>query len=207
VRKLIVVEYVSLDGVIQAPGHAAEDVAGGFARGGWTGPFLPDHRRYNTELYQTAGAFLLGRLTYEIFAAYWPTVTNPDDQIARALNALPKYVASTTLDAAAWQPTTVLGGDLTEQVATLKAAPGRPILVVGGSRLAQTLLGYGLVDEYQLWLHPVVVGGGKRLFRDGGPPAALRLVDSRTTTSGLVILTYQAQRGAGASAAAAASTP
>lgn len=147
-RKLIVVEYVSLDGVIQAPGHAAEEVAGGFARGGWTGPFLPDHRRYNTELYQTAGAFLLGRLTYEIFAAYWPTVTNPDDQIARALNALPK-----------------------------------------------------------LWLHPVVVGGGKRLFRDGGPPAALRLVDSRTTTSGLVILTYQAQRGAGASAAAAASTP
>jgi dihydrofolate reductase len=206
VRKLIVVEYVSLDGVIQAPGHAAEDVAGGFAQGGWTGPFMPDHRRYNTELYQTAGAFLLGRLTYQIFAASWPKVTDPDDQIARALNGLPKYVASTTLDAAGWQPTTVLKGDLAEQVATLKAAPGRPILVVGSSGLAQSLLGHGLVDEYQLWLHPVVLGGGKRLFRDGGPPATLRLVDSRTTTSGLVILTYQTQQR-GADAPAAASTP
>jgi dihydrofolate reductase len=206
VRKLIVVEYVSLDGVIQAPGHAGEDVAGGFAQGGWTGPFMPDHRRYNTELYQTIGAFLLGRLTYEIFAAYWPAVTDPDDQVARALNTLPKYVASTTLDQAAWQPTTVLDGDLAAQVATLKATPGRPILVVGSSQLAQTLLGHGLVDEYQLWLHPVVLGGGKRLFHDGGPPATLRLVDSRTTRSGLVILTYQAQqRGAGAPAAA--STP
>ena len=192
-RKLIVVEYASLDGVVQAPGHAAEDVADGFAQGGWTGPFMPDHRRYNTELYQTAGAFLLGRLTYEIFAAYWPTVTDEDDEIARALNGLPKYVASTTLDGAGWQPTTVLEGDLAGEVATLKAAPGRPILVVGSSGLAQALMRHGLVDEYQLWLHPVVLGGGKRLFRDGGPPATLRLVDSRTTGSGLVILTYQTQ--------------
>jgi dihydrofolate reductase len=206
VAKLIVVEYASLDGVVQAPGHAGEDVADGFAKGGWTGPFMPDHRRYNTELYQAAGAFLLGRLTYQIFAGYWPTVTDEDDEIARALNGLPKYVASTTLDGVAWQPTTVLTGDLAGEVTKLKAAPGRPILVVGSAGLAQTLMRHGLVDEYQLWLHPVVLGGGKRLFRDGGPPATLRLVDSRTTTSGLVILTYQTQeRSAGV--ADAAGTP
>jgi dihydrofolate reductase len=206
VPKLIVVEYASLDGVIQAPGHAAEDVADGFAQGGWTGPFLPDHRRYNAELYQKAGAFLLGRLTYQIFAQYWPNVTDQDDELARALNGLPKYVASTTLDEGAWQPTTVLKGDLANEVAKLKAVPGRPILVVGSSELAQTLMRNGLVDEYQLWLHPVVLGGGKRLFRDGGPPATLRLVDSRTATSGLVILTYQTQ-GRSAGIAGAASTP
>jgi dihydrofolate reductase len=206
VAKLIVVEYSSLDGVVQAPGHAGEDAAGGFAHGGWTGPFMPDHRRYNAELYQAAGAFLLGRLTYQIFAEYWPAVTDPDDEIARALNGLPKYVASTTLDGADWQPTTVLTRDLAGEVAKLKAAPGRPILVVGSAGLAQTLMRHGLVDEYQLWLHPVVLGGGKRLFRDGGPPATLRLVDSRTTASGLVILTYQAhERSAGV--ADAASTP
>jgi dihydrofolate reductase len=193
VRKLIVVEYVSLDGVIQAPGHAAEDVAGGFAHGGWTGPFMPDHRRYNTELYQTVGAFLLGRLTYEIFAKYWPTVTDPDDQIARALNSLPKYVASTTLrpEQASWAGTTILNGDLATEVARLKEQPGRPILLVGSAWLAQALQRHDLVDEYRLWLHPVVLGGGKRLFADGAGPAAFRLVDGTTTSGGLALLTYE----------------
>ena len=190
VRKLIVAEYLSLDGVVQAPGHAGEDPAGGFARGGWTGPYMADHGRYNSEFYQTAGGFLLGRLTYEIFAAYWPTVTNEGNEVARALNTLPKYVASTTLQQADWKGTTFLKGDVPAAVADLRRQPGRPLVVVGSAQLAQTLLDADLVDEYQLWLHPIVLGSGKRLFRDAGAAATLRLVDSKTTSGGLVILTY-----------------
>lgn len=154
---------------------------------------MADHRRYNSRLYPTAGAFLLGRRTYEIFAAYWPTVTDETDRIARALNSRPKYVVSTTLRAAAWPGTTVLSGDVAEEVAKLKQGPGgESILVVGSARLAQTLLAHGLVDEYQLLVHPVVLGSGKRLFDDrDSSPVGLRLVDSTTASSGLVILTYQ----------------
>ena len=191
-RKLIAIEYVSLDGVIQGPGHAGEDREGGFEAGGWTGPQMPDHRRYNTESFQTAGAFLLGRLTYQIWAAYWPTVTDESDLIARALNQLPKYVASRTLQRADWKGTTVIR-DVPTEVARLKSQPGRPILVMGSSELAQTLIAHKLVDEYQLWLHPVVLGAGKKLFRDGGPAVQMKLVESRTSTSGLVILTYEPQ--------------
>jgi dihydrofolate reductase len=172
VRKLIVTEYLSLDGVIQAPGHAGEDSAGGFADGGWTGPYMADHRRYNSELYQTVGAFLLGRLTYEIFAAAWPKVTDEHDQIARALNTLPKYVASTSMwpEQATWAPTTILNGDLATEVSRLKEEPGRPILVAGSARLVQTLQRHDLVDEYRLWLHPVVLGGGASGCSLTGPP-------------------------------------
>ena len=191
-RGLVVVEYVSLDGVIQAPGHAGEDRDGGFAHGGWTAGFMADHRRYNNQLFPTAGAFLLGRRTYEIFAAYWPAVTDDTDQIARALNSRPKYVVPATLRAAAWPGTTLLTGDVAGQVAKLKQEPGGPVLVLGSSQLVSALLAHDLVDEYQLWLHPVVLGGGKRVF-DGsrGNRLDLRLVDSTTTGSGLVILTYQ----------------
>ena len=189
-RSVIAVEYLSLDGVIQAPGHAGEDPEGGFAHGGWTGPFMADHRRYLSESFQAAGAFLLGRVTYEIFAAYWPTVTDEHDAIARALNSLPKYVASTALRLPEWQGTTMLRSDLPGEVTKLKQHPGNPILVIGSSALAQTLMHHDLIDEYQLWLHPIVLGGGKRFFRDNGPMRTLRLVDTRTTVSGLVILTY-----------------
>jgi dihydrofolate reductase len=193
VRDLIVVEYVSLDGVIQAPGYAGEDPEGGFSHGGWTDGFMADHRRYKSRLYPTAGAFLLGRRTYEIFAAYWPTVTDQRDRIAHALNNRPKYVASTTLRAPAWPGTTVLAGDVAEEVANLKQGPGgEPILVVGSATLAKTLLAHDLVDEYQLLVHPVVLGGGKRLFADrGGNRVDLQLVDSTITEGGLVILSYQ----------------
>jgi dihydrofolate reductase len=190
-RKLIAIEYVSLDGVIQAPGHSREDLEGGFASGGWTGPFMADHGRYNSESFQTAGAFLLGRLTYEIWATYWPTVTDPDDQIAHALNTLPKYVASSTLKNAEWRGTTVLAGDLPAEVARLKDQAGKPIFVIGSSGLAQTLMQHKLVDEFQLWLHPIVLGSGKRLFREDGPTTPLALVDAKTTAGGLVILTYE----------------
>jgi dihydrofolate reductase len=190
VRKLVAIEYVSLDGVIQGPGHAGEDREGGFEAGGWTGPQMPDHRRYNTESFQTAGAFLLGRLTYQIWAAYWPTVRDEDDLIASALNRLPKYVASRTLDRADWNGTTIIR-DIAIEVPRLKSQPGKPIFVMGSSGLAQTLMENRLIDEYQLWLHPVVLGRGKRLFREGGPAAQMRLVDTRTTAAGLVILSYE----------------
>jgi dihydrofolate reductase len=190
VSKLIVTQYVSLDGVVQAPGYDGEDRDGGFAHGGWTQPFMADHRRYNNEFFQTAGAFLLGRRTYEVFASYWPTVTDKDDEIARTLNILPKYVASRTLSALRWEGTTVLNGDVPAEVARLKQQPGKPILVVGSSGLAQTLIEHDLVDEYQLWIHPVTLGSGKRLFGEGSPARPLRLVDSTTAASGLVILPY-----------------
>jgi dihydrofolate reductase len=191
--KLIVIEYMSLDGVIQGPGHAGEDPEGGFEAGGWTGPMMPDHRRYNTESFQTAGAFLLGRRTYEIWADYWPKVTDESDLIALALNRQPKYVASATLKEATWEGTTIIR-DVAAEVPRIKSRPGRPIFVMGSSGLAQTLMAHRLVDEYQLWLHPVVIGRGKRLFREGGPGAQLRLVDSRTSAGGLVILTYEPQK-------------
>ncbi|HYN19307.1 MAG TPA: dihydrofolate reductase family protein, partial [Actinomycetes bacterium] len=131
--KLVVLEYVSLDGVIQAPGHAGEDPAGGFEHGGWTGPFMSDHRRDVAESFYAAEAFLLGRLTYEIFAGYWPAVTDASDEIAHLLNTRPKYVASTSLTDPAWAGTTVLGADVAAEVARLKAQPGRELLVVGSA--------------------------------------------------------------------------
>jgi dihydrofolate reductase len=113
-----------------------------------------------------------------------------DDQEGSALNTLPKYVASTTLQHADWKETTILKGDVPAAVADLRRQPGRPLVVVGSAQLAQTLLDADLVDEYQLWLHPIVLGSGKRLFRDAGPAATLRFVDSKTTSGGLVIVTY-----------------
>jgi dihydrofolate reductase len=188
--KIVVIEYTSLDGVIQGPGHAGEDTDGDFQRGGWTGPFIAEHGRYLSPLFQAAGGFLLGRRTYDIWARYWPTVTDEGDQIARALNTLPKYVASGTLEEPAWAGTTVLR-DVPGEVAKLREQPGDPILLMGSSALAQSLMAHGLVDEYQLLVHPVVLGGGKKLFRDGGPATSLRLAGSTTTAVGLVILTYQ----------------
>jgi len=196
VRKLIVIEYLSLDGVIQAPGHAGEDPEGGFEAGGWTGPLMPDHQRYNTESFQTAGAFLLGRRIYEIWAGYWPSVKDESNLIALALNRLPKYVASRTLDNVSWEGTTIVR-DAAAEVPRLKSQLGRPIFVMGSSGLAQTLMAHRLIDEYQLWLHPVVLGRGKRLFRDGGPGVEMRLVDARTSTGGLVILTYEPREHSG----------
>ncbi len=191
--RVVVVEYVSLDGVIQAPGHAGEDPVG-FDHGGWTRPFFAEHRRYMADVFGRAGGFLFGRVTYEIFAAYWPTVTADDDDIAGALNRLPKYVASTTLGEAEWAGTTVLHGGVAEEVAKLKAAPGKDLVVVGSSEVAQTLMAHDLVDEYQLWVHPIVLGSGKRLFGERCQTTPMQLVDARTTARGLVILTYIPER-------------
>ena len=189
--RLVVLEYTSIDGVIQAPGHAGEDDAGGFQHGGWTQPQMSDHRRYVAESFYAADAFLLGRLTYEIFAAYWPTVTDPTDKIASALNTRPKYVASSTLREPTWDHTAVLGPDIPAEVAALKAQPGRELLVVGSGRLAHTLFDHELVDEYRLMVHPVVLGSGKRLFAETTSARPMELIDARATTSGLVLITYR----------------
>jgi dihydrofolate reductase len=191
VRKMVVLEYVSLDGVIQAPGHVGEDPAGGFAHGGWTGPFISQHPHFVAESFSAADGFLFGRLTYEIFAAYWPTVTDPGDPIAQALNTRPKYVAAASPPDPAWAGTTVLAGDVASQVARLKAEPGRELLVVGSGQLAQALADHGLVDEYRLLVHPIMVGSGKKLFRDGAEPTPMRLVEVTASTGGLVFLTYR----------------
>jgi dihydrofolate reductase len=190
VSRVVVIEYVSLDGVVQGPGHACEDAAGGFEHGGWTAPWMAEHARYLREPFQAAGGFLLGRLTYEIWASYWPTVTDEHDQIAAALNSIPKYVVSTTLDQPSWPGTTVIR-DVPTGVGELRNGPGRPILVMGSAKLTQTLSEHGLVDEYRLLIHPVVLGGGKRLFAEHGPRIDLRLVDTTTAVGGLVTVTYE----------------
>jgi dihydrofolate reductase len=192
-RKLILTEYLSLDGVMQAPGHAEEDRDGGFEHGGWTDTHMEDHFRVNSDSFQRAGAFIFGRRTYEIFEQYGPTVTDENNEIARALNTQPKYVAPRTLETAGWPGTTVIR-NVPREVASLKQDSGRPIFLVGSSDLARTLIANDLVGEYELWLHPVLLGTGKRLFRDDSPKSDLRLVESRTTGAGLVILTYAVRR-------------
>jgi dihydrofolate reductase len=189
---LIVNEFLTLDGVMQAPGASDEDRSVGFEHGGWQLPYLDEAAgKAIAEGMTTAGGFLLGRRTYELFAGFWPSQPD-DDPIAATLNNLPKYVASTTLqEPLAWRNATLLQGDVAEAVATLKQQPGKDLHVIGSGELAQTLMRHDLVDEYRLMLHPLVLGSGRRLFRDGNPRAALRLVDSTTTTTGVLMLTYR----------------
>lgn len=193
-RKLTVSEFVSLDGVMQAPGGADEDTEGGFRHGGWQMGYFDDvaGERIGASMAQT-GAFLLGRRTYEIFASYWPT--QPDDNpFAKILNGLPKYVASTTLgEPLAWQNSTLLQGDVAKAVAELKEGEGGNIVVLGSGGLVQTLYENDLVDEYALMIHPIVLGSGKKLFREV-PRKPLKLADSVTTSTGVVMATYVPER-------------
>jgi dihydrofolate reductase len=191
-RKLVVGTFLTLDGVMQAPGDPQEDTEGGFKHGGWQMPYFDaDAGRIIGEQIAATDALLLGRVTYQIFAAYWPNAPE-DDPIAKKLNSVPKYVVSTTLDKVEWNNSTLIKGNLADEVAKLKRQPGSGTLSVTGSgKLAQTLMQHGLVDEYALWIHPVVLGSGKRLFAGGIVPFNLKLVDTKTTGSGVVILTYQ----------------
>jgi dihydrofolate reductase len=183
--------FVTLDGVLQAPGAPEEDPSGGFEHGGWLVPYADDDMmRAMSGFFAEADAFLLGRRTYEIFAAFWPQVTDPDDPIASRLNSLPKYVASRTLDDVSWEGSILLKGDVATEVAELKRKPGRELQVHGSGGLAQTLMQNDLIDEYRLLTYPVVLGRGKRLFADGAKPAALNLVDHKTTSTGVSIDVY-----------------
>ena len=188
--KVIANTFVTLDGVMQAPGGPEEDTSNGFAHGGWTVPFWDETMMgVVADLCQRMDGLLLGRKTYEIFADHWPKV--PDtDPIARKLNAVPKHVASRTLGQAAWNNSRLLPDDLIGAVARLREHPGREIQVHGSANLLQTLIRHDLVDEFSLWLFPVVVGNGKRLFGDGTVPAGFKLLESRTFDTGVVRVRY-----------------
>jgi dihydrofolate reductase len=188
-RKLTVNAFVSLDGVMQAPGGPEEDPSGGFTHGGWGIPLFDEMMGQSIdEGMGTPFDLLLGRKTYEIFAAHWPYVEDP---LADALNGATKYVASRTLDSVDWENARLLEGDVAEAVAKLKAEDGPPIQTQGSANLIQTLLEHDLVDEFRLMIFPVVLGAGKRLFGDGAIPAGLRLQDSRTATTGVILTTYE----------------
>jgi dihydrofolate reductase len=192
-RKLIVTEFMTLDGVVQAPIDAGEDTDGGFTHAGWhvrhTGDEVFQQRTFGT--IAGAGGFLFGRRTYETFAAHWPNARPEERVIADPLNSRPKYVVSRTLaEPLAWRNSTLLHGDVAKSVAALKEQAGDYMLVIGSTKLVQTLLEHGLVDELRLVIDPVVVGGGKRIFRDDGTLRNLRLVDSRVTGTGAILATY-----------------
>ncbi|WP_254532834.1 dihydrofolate reductase family protein [Natrinema gelatinilyticum] len=190
-RDLIVSEFLTVDGVMQAPGGPDEDREGGFEHGGWQQPYVDEiFAEAISEGIATSDALLLGRKTYEIFAGYWPTATD-EGEFADMMNSIDKYVASRTLDAVEWQNSTLLEGDVAEAVAELKRQPGGDIRVIGSGELVQTLMAHDLVDEYQLMIHPLVLGSGKQLFRESSKRTDLELVDTKTTTTGVVMLYYQ----------------
>jgi len=191
-RKLVVGTFTTLDGVMQAPGGPDEDRDGGFRHGGWLVPYFDEKFvEIMTDWTKRAGAFLLGRKTYEIFAGSWPKSTDPADEIATALNTRPKFVASRTLDTLAWNNSHLLKGDVAEEVAKLKAQEGGEIQVHGSSNLIQTLLKHDLVDTLRIWQFPVVLGTGKRLFGEGTIPRSFRIVDTQMNTTDAVLHVYE----------------
>ena len=189
-RKVSVTNNVSLDGVMQAPGRFDEDTRGGFEHGGWALPYNDEVvGRVMGEGMAKTGALLLGRRTYEDFAGYWPRQT--DNPFTDFLDNIQKYVASTTLtEPLPWQNSTLLQGDAADAVAGLKEQPGPDIAILGSGELIQSLRSRHLIDEYVLLIHPLILGTGRRLFPDG-PESGLRLSNSVTTTTGVVIATYQ----------------
>jgi dihydrofolate reductase len=190
--KLVVGTFLSLDGVMQGPGGPDEDREGGFKHGGWSAGYWDDVMGpIIDEWTNQADGLLLGRKTYEIFAAHWPRVSGEDDPIAAKLNSVPKYVVSRTLDTVEWNNSTLLQGDIAEEVGKLKDQPGTEIQVTGSGQLIQTLMKHDLVDEYRLWIFPVLLGSGKRLFADGTIPAGLKLVDTKISTTGVAIHSYE----------------
>jgi dihydrofolate reductase len=189
-RRLVVSTFLTLDGVMQAPGAPEEDVDGGFAFGGWSVNFWDDLMgQVMTEAMSVPFDLVLGRRTYDIFAAYWP---NASEQAgAKPLNDATKYVASRGRPSLTWDRSVLIDGDTAEGVAKLKQEDGPELQVHGSGNLVQTLMHHELVDEYRLWVFPVVIGSGKRLFADGAIPGSLRLLDTKVSTTGVVIGTYE----------------
>jgi dihydrofolate reductase len=184
--------FLSVDGVYQGPGGPTEDTRDGFDRGGWVVPHFDETTgEFMNSVFQNVDAFLLGRRTYDIFAASWPKATDPNDPVATKLNTLPKYVASTTLKDPEWANTTVIEGDVAEAVRKLKRQEGGELQVHGSGQLVRFLLENDLVDRLNLLVFPVIVGAGRRLFPDSGIATGLALDESRTTPSGVTISVYR----------------
>ncbi|HYZ10720.1 MAG TPA: dihydrofolate reductase family protein [Actinomycetota bacterium] len=191
-RKLFVSEFLTVDGVMQAPGASDEDMEGGFQHGGWQLAYFDDvFAKSMEETMGNTGAFVLGRKTYEIFAAYWPTAKEEVGEFADLMNEMPKYVASKSLrPPLEWQNSTLLEGDVGESITALKQEEGKDLQVIGSGNLAASLMRLGMVDEFRLMIHPLVLGSGRRLFPEGLPRIPLRLLDSKTTSTGVLIVTY-----------------
>jgi len=189
-RKLIASTFTSLDGVMQAPGGPDEDPAENFPLGGWTFAFWDEAMDLSAAGFDGKDRDLvLGRKTYEIFEGYWPHQTE-DNAIARTFNAAKKHVASRTLKSLQWNNSTVLGGDVVSAITALKGQPGHDLQIIGSGNLIQTLQAASLIDEYNVWAYPVVLGRGKRLFENGARPCALRVVASKVSKTGVVMCTY-----------------
>ncbi len=187
-RKLIATEFVTLDGVMEDPGGAEKSV-----RGGWTWPYFDDDiKEFKFDEMFESGALLLGRVTYQVFAAAWPSTTDPEG-FADRMNSVPKYVVSTTLEQAAWNNSRLIKHDVVDEVARLKQHASHDILIAGSGKLVNSLMEHDLIDEYRLLTFPVVLGSGKRLFTDGSN-ARLKLVDIQPFRSGAVLLCYRPDR-------------
>lgn len=189
-RRIVVFTSLTLDGVMQAPARPDEDVRGGFQHGGWAAPYSDASMAAAAgESMATTEGLILGRRTYEDFYSVWPNRT--DNPYTEVLNNAQKYVASRTLkEPLPWVNSTLLKGDAAQAVAGLKEQPGKDLVILGSGELVRSLMRSNLIDRYILLIHPLVLGSGKRLFPDGGSPAPLRLIDSKTTTTGVVIATY-----------------
>ena len=189
-RKLIVSTFLTLDGVMQAPGGPGEDDSDGFKHGGWSVSYWDDRMgQIMGEATSKPFAMVLGRKTYDIMAAFWPTA--PEEAGGKVFNDATKYVASRGRPTLEWSNSVLIEGDAADGLAALKQEDGPELQVHGSANLIQTLLRHNLVDEYRLWVFPLVIGSGKRLFSDGTVPAGLRLVDSKTSTTGVAINTYE----------------
>jgi dihydrofolate reductase len=189
-RKLIVQTFVTLDGVMQAPGGPEEDDSGGFAQGGWSVNYWDEQMgQVMDEATSTPFAMVLGRKTYDIMAAHWPHA--PEETGAKTFNDATKYVASRSHPRLEWSNSVLIEGDAAEGLAALKQEDGPELQVHGSGNLIQTLLRHNLVDEFRLWVFPLVIGSGKRLFAEGAIPSGLKLVDSKVSTTGVVMGTYE----------------
>lgn len=177
-RKIVVTEYLSLDGIMDEPGH-------------WSMPFWNDEAaRFKYDELFASDALLLGRVTYQGFAAAWPTMTGTGD-FGERMNNLPKFVVSTTLKNLEWNNSRLIDMNVVEEIAKLKAQSGQDILIAGSGKLVHSLMPHGLIDEFRIMVHPIILGGGKRLFQDGNPRLKLKLVKTQTTAMGIAILTYR----------------